>query len=355
MSLRVVCVGTGLVGQQGIMAVLDHPEMELVGVVVHSDDKAGRDAGELVGRAPVGVKAIQSFAEALALQPDVVAYFNTSHGRLKATIEEFRAALAAGSNVVTTSVGALINPKTARPDVLAQLNAACEEGGGTTLFSTGIDPGVFSDFMPVVLSGCGRRIDGIRIFEMATYESGQQSDSVSFEICGFGEPTHTVTPLVDPAGLSATWGGTIHMIAEQLDVQLDEIVSSHEMLPSPETFAYQGRVIEQGTIAGMRFEIAGIKDGKKLISVAHVTRARHDLAPDWPRPLRGDAYRVVIEGEPRLDCEFEFSSETGEHLTGGWAITAMRAINAIPLVVAAGPGVKSVFDLPVITGRGRLG
>ena len=33
----------------------------------------------------------------------------------------------------------------------------------------------------------------------------------------------------------------------------------------------------------------------------------------------------------------------------------MRAINAIPLVVAAEPGVKSVFDLPVITGRGRLG
>lgn len=354
MSLRVVCVGTGLVGQQGIMAVLDHPDTELVAVVVHSDDKAGRDVGELVGRAQVGLAAIQSLEEALALQPDVVAYFNTTHGRLKATIEEFATILASGANIVTTSVGALINPATARPDVLAKLNAACTEGD-TTLFSTGIDPGVFSDFMPIVLSGCARRIDGIRIFEMATYESGQQSDMVAFEQVGFGQPIDTITPLVHPDGLRVTWGSAIQMMADQLGVTLDDIAVSHEMLPSPETFAYQGRVIEQGTIACMRFEIAGMRDGKNLISVAHVTRARHDLAPDWPRPLRGDAYRVIIEGEPRLECEFEFSSETGEHLTGGWAITAMRAINAIPWVVAAEPGVKSVFDLPTITGRGRLG
>ena len=336
------------------MAVLDHPDTELVAVVVHSDDKVGRDAGELVGRPPIGLVAIQSLEEALALEPAVVAYFNTTHGRLKATIEEFAMILASGANIVTTSVGALINPAGARPDVLAKLNAACQEGG-TTLFSTGIDPGVFSDFMPIVLSGCGRRIDGIRIFEMATYESGQQSDMVAFEQVGFGLPTNTVTPLVHPDGLRVTWGNAISMMAEQLGVTLDEIAVSHEMLPSPETFEYQGRVIEQGTIAGMRFEIAGMKDGKNLISVAHVTRARHDLAPDWPRPLRGDGYRIIIEGEPRLDCELEFSSETGGHLTGGWAITAMRAINAIPSVVAAEPGVKSVFDLPVITGRGRFG
>ena len=123
--------------------------------------------------------------------------------------------------------------------------------------------------------------------------------------------------------MRVTWGNAISMMAEQLGVTLDEI--------------------------------AGMKNGKNLISVAHVTRARHDLAPDWPRPLRGDGYLIIIVGEPRLDCEFEFSSETGEHLTGGWAITAMRAINAIPSVVAAEPGVKSVFDLPVITGRGRFG
>ena len=353
MTMRVVVVGTGFVGINGVKAVLDHPEMELVGVVVHSDEKIGRDAGELAGVGPIGLPAVGDLTTALETNPDVVAYFNTSHGRLKATIEEFCQILSGGANIVTTSVGSLISPKSVRPDVLERIEAACREGG-TTIFSTGIDPGVFSDFLPVALTGCGRRIDAVRIHEMAVYESGSQSDSVAFEQVGFGLPLDTITPLVHPDGLKAAWGGVITMIADELGVTLTDIAVSHEMFPSPETFAYQGRTIEEGTIAGMRFEIAGMVGDANVISVSHVTRARHDFAPDWPRPLRGDAYRIVIEGDPRRECEFEFTSEDGDPLAGGFAITAMRAINAIPLVIDQEPGVVSVFDLPVITGRGRL-
>jgi 4-hydroxy-tetrahydrodipicolinate reductase len=236
---------------------------------------------------------------------------------------------------------------------LERLNAACSTGN-SSLFSTGLDPGFFSDYLPVVLSGCARRLDGIRIFEMATYESGGQSDLVAFEQVGFGLPIDSITPLVHPDGLKASWGGVILMIAEQLGVTVDEIVTRHEMLAAPETFPYQGRTIEAGTIAGMRFEIAAMVGGKNLISVGHVTRAREDLAPDWPRPLRNDAYRVVIEGDPRLEVEAEFTAANGDHLAGGFGITAMRAINAIPHVMTAERRVLSVFDLPVITGKGRF-
>lgn len=353
MALRVVVVGTGFVGTQALRGVIDHPDLDLAGVVVHGADKAGRDAGDLAGVGPVGVAATTDLDAALRAAPDAVAYFATTHGRLKATIEEFCRVLAGGANVVTTSVGALIHPGTARPDVLTRLEDACRVGN-STLFATGIDPGFFSDYLPVVLSGCARRIDAIRIYEMAVYESGAQSDSVAFDQMGFGQPLDALPPIVHTEGLRANWGGVLTMIAEQLGVAFDEIVTSHEMLPAPESFPYQGRTIERGTIAGLRFEIAGIVKGRDVISVAHVTRTRPDLAPDWPRPLRGDAYRVVIEGDPRLECEFEFSAEQGSHLDGGFAITAMRAVNAIPAVVASEPGVKSVFDLPPITARGRL-
>ena len=141
------------------------------------------------------------------------------------------------------------------------------------------------------------------------------------------------------------------MIGEQLGIAFDEIVTSHELLPAPESFPYQGRTIAEGTTAGMRFRVAGVVAGRDVVSLHHITRARQDLAPDWPRPLRGDAYRIVIDGEPRLDCEFEFSSHEGDHLAGGFTVTAMRAINAIPAVVEADTGVRSVFDLPLIVGR----
>ncbi len=353
MAIRVVNVGTGLVGQEALRSLIDHPDTELVGHVVHDPDKAGRDVGELIGYPDTGVVSTTDLDEALAARPDVVSYFSTTHGRLKVTLNDFVRILSSGIDIVTTSVGALIHPASARPDVLERLNAACH-AGNSTLFSTGVDPGFFSDYLPVVLSGCARRIDGVRIYEMAVYESGGQSDLVAFEQVGFGLPIDTIVPLVHPDGLKASWGGVLLMIAEQLGVTVDEIVSSHEMLPAPETFPYQGRTIEQGTIAGMRFEIAAMVGGRNLISVRHVTRARRDLAPDWPRPHGDDAYRVVIEGDPRLECEVEFTNASGDNLAGGFGITAMRAINAIPAVVAAPPGVLSVFDLPLITGRGRV-
>ena len=52
---RVVQWGTGNVGRLALRAIIEHPELELAGLVVHSDDKAGRDAGELVGAQPTGL------------------------------------------------------------------------------------------------------------------------------------------------------------------------------------------------------------------------------------------------------------------------------------------------------------
>src|SRR5436189_6028266 len=44
--LRVIQWATGGVGKAAVEAVLNHPELELVGCWVHSADKNGRDVGE---------------------------------------------------------------------------------------------------------------------------------------------------------------------------------------------------------------------------------------------------------------------------------------------------------------------
>ena len=48
MKYRVIQWGTGFVGKLALRATLEHPDLELVGLVVRSEDKVGRDAGELV-------------------------------------------------------------------------------------------------------------------------------------------------------------------------------------------------------------------------------------------------------------------------------------------------------------------
>ena len=44
--------GPGSMGLIALRGVIDHPQLQLVDLVVHSDAKAGRDAGELCGADP---------------------------------------------------------------------------------------------------------------------------------------------------------------------------------------------------------------------------------------------------------------------------------------------------------------
>jgi len=351
MTYRVVHYGTGYSGIHALRGIISHPELELVGLVVHGDDKAGRDAGELAGVGPVGVIATQDLDAAIALNADAFCYMATTHSRLKVAIGELCRILESGKNVVTTSFGALIHPGSARADVVAKVEESAQRGGSTVL-ATGIEPGFFSDYLPVLMTGCSQRVDSIRVYELAVYEGGHQSDEVAFDIFGFGNPIDTQPPIVDPAGLR-TWASMVTSIAEQLGVTLDGIETSYEFHPADETFEYQGRQIEAGTIAGVRFEIAGKVNGQTKVAVEHVTRTLEHQAPQWARGLAGDAYRVVIDGSPHIDCEFNFR-EGDDHLAGGFNITAMRAVNAIPAVCEAKPGVTSTFDLPPVTGRGRM-
>ncbi|MBI3689520.1 MAG: dihydrodipicolinate reductase, partial [Mycolicibacterium aromaticivorans] len=72
--LRVVVWATGGVGSIAVDAIRGRPDLELVGVWVHSAAKVGKDAGELAGGDPIGVAATSDAAELIALQPDCVVY-----------------------------------------------------------------------------------------------------------------------------------------------------------------------------------------------------------------------------------------------------------------------------------------
>ena len=70
--IRVVVWATGGCGAIAIQALQERPDLELVGVWVHSPEKDGRDAGDLAGVAPIGLKATTDAGALLALKPDCV-------------------------------------------------------------------------------------------------------------------------------------------------------------------------------------------------------------------------------------------------------------------------------------------
>ncbi len=97
-KIKVFQVATGNVGAEMVKRIRHHPDLELVGLHCYSQDKIGRDAGDIVGLGPIGVTATGTINEIIAAQPDCV----TFHGVFP-DLELYERVLEAGINVVTTA------------------------------------------------------------------------------------------------------------------------------------------------------------------------------------------------------------------------------------------------------------
>jgi 4-hydroxy-tetrahydrodipicolinate reductase len=349
MKYRVIQWGTGFVGKLALRATIERPDLELVGLVVNSPEKVGRDAGGIAGLPPTGVVATDDVEAAAGLDADAVAYFANADLRPADAVQDMARMLAAGKNVVSSSVVALVYPPSAPPSLVAPLEDACRRGG-TSCFTTGIDPGFCNDLIPMTLMGLAARVDTVRIQEILDY-STYPNPFTLFSIMGFGQPLDAEPVLLMRGALTMAWGSVVHMMAHGLGVSLEAIREVHERRPAPRRLELRVGTIEAGTSAALRFELQGIVGGRPRIIVEHVTRMHADVAPDWPRSEHGDVYRILIDGNPSITSEIAFRGEDGDHNSGGCLSTAMRALNAIPAVCAAPPGLLSPFDLPLIAGR----
>ncbi len=357
--------GPGSMGVIALRGVIDHPELELVDLVVHSDAKAGLDAGELCGIPPVGVIATQDPASMLAGEADAVVYAAGANLRPLDAVEDMASILRSGKNVVSCSVVPLVFPDAVDGAFTDPLRRAALDGGAS-FFTTGIDSGFANDVLPLVLSGVARVIESVRVTEMFNYATYPDRAAV-YEILGFGKPPEYRAFAAQPGIFTFGWGPVLHQLAAGLGVKIDNIEESNDRILAAESFDTPTGHIAAGTTAAMRSTLTGYVGGRPTFVLDHVTRMRDDVAPDWPQPHisippkdlgygaasgRG-LYRVEIEGSPSMRCEFEMA-EDHDHDLGARIAGASRMVNAIPAVCAAPPGLLSALDLPLITGAGLV-
>lgn len=354
MTYRVVQWSTGNVGRHAIAGIDARPDLELVGVWVSNPAKVGRDAGELAGLGrELGVAATGDAAALLALRPDCVVYTAMADVRIFEALEDLAGILRAGVNVVSSSPVFLQFPEGVVPEEMVAPIRQAAEAGGASIFVNGIDPGFANDWLPLVVTGVSERIEEVRCMEILNYATYDQA-TVLFDIMGFGRPLDELPMLLQPGVLTMAWGSVVQQLAAGLDVALDGVEEWHTRLPAPERFEVDSGTIEKGTQAALRFEVRGMKDGRAVVVLEHVTRLRDDLGPDWPQPAGAGCYRVKVTGEPNYTVDLQLLGTDGDHNTAGLKATAMRLVNAVPAVVEAPPGLLSALDLPLITGRGLL-
>jgi 4-hydroxy-tetrahydrodipicolinate reductase len=213
--------------------------------------------------------------------------------------------------------------------------------GGTSFFTSGIDPGYGNAGITIGALGLCKDVRRVRMMEIVNYATWDNPFTM-FEIMGFGKPDPSRSLLLAPGSTTMAWGPVVALVAESMGLELDEITERNEVVLADQDVEIASGTVEAGTISGMRFEIIGMVDGEERVVVEHVTRLQDGDAPDWPT---GEGYRILVEGEPHVKVEVSVSSDRGDHNHAGCLATAMHVVNAIPAVVAADPGVLTLLDL----------
>jgi 2,4-diaminopentanoate dehydrogenase len=353
-TFRVVAWSTGNVGVHVIAGIDARPDLELVGLWVSNPAKVGKDAGELAGLGRnLGVAATNDVDAVLALRPDVVVHTAMADDRLMEALGDIQRILRSGINVLSSGPVFLQYPFGVVDDSMITPVQEAAVAGGVSLFVNGVDPGFANDALPLVLTGVSERIDEVRCSEILNYNTYNQP-MVLFDIMGFGRPLDQVPMILQPGVLTMAWGSVVRQLAAGLDVELDSVEEWYERRPAAETFEVDAGTIEKGSAAALHFEVRGIRNGKAVIVLEHVTRLHDDAAPEWPQPAGHGCYRVEVSGEPNYTLDLQLLGSDGDHNTAGLKATAMRLVNAIPAVVDGSPGLLTALDLPPITGRGLV-
>lgn len=342
---RVVQWATGNVGSRSLRRAIEHPDLEVVGVWVHGANKAGKDAGELAGIAPIGVPATNSIEEILALKADCILYMPHV-----CDYDEVCRILESGANVVTTRME-FQNPAALDPAMAARVEAACQKGG-TSIHATGASPGFITEAVPIVLASIQRRLDWLRIDEFADCSS-RNSPEMLFEMMGFGAPPGKASE-GQLRHKEMSFGPSLQLLATALGMPIERFeVTGAQGIARQDVHIAAG-VVPKGTVAATRSTLTGYHKGKPLMTMGTTWFVSEDVdtsdGEKWEfRSPSG--WHLVMMGDCPLDLSISYPVAPEDYADMTPGLTAHRPVNAVTYVCEASPGIRTTADLPQIIAR----
>jgi len=350
MRYRVVQWATGNLGRAAIQGIVARPDLELVGVWVHSKEKAGVDAGTLAGIEPLGIGATRDIEEIIALKPDCVVY-----APVMANEQEVVRLLEAGIRVVTP-----LNWFYPEHIEVATLRQACERGS-SVLHGTGIHPGGMTERLPLMLSAFSQNISYVGSEEFSDCRTYGAPDVLS-NIMLFGKTPDEVRNSMMTKFMATGFMQSIDMIADAVGFALDpEKTTKHEIWLATAPIDTPIGKIMPGRVAAQRFDFQGRVRGEVVISAAvNWYMGTDDIESGFSIGDEGERYVCKVEGDPPVHVVLHGihpdASSTLEELqkrNPGMVATANHCVSAIPSVCQAQPGLHHYLDLPPATGRAR--
>ncbi len=334
---RVAQCYTGPVGRSAIRRLAGHPQLELVGVLVHYPEKVGLDSGELAGGKPNGIMTVGSLDEIIALKPDAINWSGSVYD-----IDAYAKILEAGINLYN-GIGAYFLE--GQPEEAKLKGAALK--GNASLCAGGNIPGLVADVLPLFLSGYTGEISQIRCWQRNDMESGPSAPQI--KMLGIGEPPGEgpYQKYID-AGWTRTMAQSSRMIAAGLGIEWEGIALErveYAVAKEDRVLPGSGLEIKKGTAEGIRWTLAARAGGREFYRLVNEQSTALNSGPDWRQNYEDPAWRVEIDGDPPIVCSFGWPGGTDPG-AACHALNAARAVNVLPRLIEAPAGALSVLDFP---------
>jgi hypothetical protein len=294
-------------------------------------DYVGKDLGEVLGiDHKLGVLVTNKPEDVLIKEKvDVVVIATTSW--LKDQISDLRKILKAGINCISIAEE-MADAQAQNPALANELDLLAKQNG-VSIIGTGVNPGFVLDLLVVALTGGNHTVDRIeasRVNDLSPYGPTVMKSQ------GVG-----TTPEAFKAGVAdgsivghVGFPESIHMISDALGLGVDRIEQSREPIISKVHRETPFIKVEPGMVAGCAHIGIGYCGNKEVIKLIHPQQ----IHPNLENQDTGDY--INIYGKPEIHMSVK------PEIAGGIATIGV-AVNLIPLIVAATPGLKRMIDLPI--------
>jgi 4-hydroxy-tetrahydrodipicolinate reductase len=327
-STRVIQVGLGAMGRRLTSFLLERSTLQVVGAVDVDPRVVGRDLGEvaeLPGR--VGVKVAGSVGEALAGTAADAAVLTTVSGlaEVKPQIDDL---LRHRLNVIS-SCEELSFPWQLSPELSAAIDRAAKSAGVSVL-GTGVNPGFLMDILPISLTAISRNVKKITVlrYQDARFRRlpFQQKIGAGLTLEQFEQKMTAGT--LRHVGLTES----MHMIASRMGWALDRTADVISPVIAEREVSSSEITVKPGMTRGVQQIGSGYMGDEERIRLEFRASLGEEDVQDT----------VIIDGEPAM----RFTIPGG---VNGDVATCAILTNAIPAVVEAPPGLRTMADIPPVS------
>lgn len=330
-GIKTVHWGLGAMGSGIAKLINEKTGLSSIGAFDRDPLKLGQDLGGVIGLGRKLGTLVSEPPQFNFTVPGADVAIIATGSFTREVYQQIKLAVNARINVITIAEE-MAFPAAREPELAGQLDALARQAG-VTILGTGINPGFVLDTLVIALTGpClkVRKITASRINDLAPFGPTVMATQ------GVG-----ATPAEFQAGLRAGtivghvgFRESITLIARAVGWEIDEIREYREPIISSTRRQTAYARVEPGNAAGCRHTALGLRQGEVLIELIHPQQ----ILPELEGVVTGDF--INIQGQPDIDLKIQ------PEIPGGLGTMAM-AVNMIPQVVVARPGLLTMADLPI--------